>query len=364
MTLSQDILAELAEIAPHSPLAEARAVREAATRHAQGSYEVLFSQQDEDFTPDERFAIAAKVAKLHQADALAAHYAGFGLADPTSARLTPALAFARLLTFTPVEATPAAIQALTRAGWTSRGIVTLAQLIAFVSFQSRLLNGLRLLNGKTSASAATPVAAGFWHTTPHTLSGKPAPVHFTREELNWEPWLDAKPLAEFSEAEQQTLTKFGHSDSPYFRLLARNQPLLEQRTLTDKGIFYTPGGLPRAERELAATVASKVNGCIYCASVHARKAAQLAKEETAVDTLLAVTPGERLSDGQSPRWQAQIEFAAALSVTPPALNAAHLAGLEQQGLDTLAQLDLLQSAAFFAWANRLMLTLGEPWKIA
>ncbi len=79
-------------------------MRDAATRHAQGSYEVLFSQQDEDF-PDERFAVAAKVAKLHQADALAAHYAGFGPADPTSARLTPALAFARLLTFSPVEAT-------------------------------------------------------------------------------------------------------------------------------------------------------------------------------------------------------------------------------------------------------------------
>lgn len=175
MTLSQDILAELAEISPGSPLAEARAVRDAATRHAQGSYEVLFSQQDEDFPPDERFAVAAKVAKLHQADALAAHYAGFGLADPTSARLTPALAFARLLTFSPVEATPAALQALTRGGWTPRGIVTLAQLIAFVSFQSRLLNGLRLLNGKPFASADTPVAAGFWHTTRQTVSGRPAP---------------------------------------------------------------------------------------------------------------------------------------------------------------------------------------------
>ncbi|PLK61128.1 alkylhydroperoxidase, partial [Klebsiella quasipneumoniae] len=84
MTLSQDILAELAEIAAGSPLDQARAVRDAATRHAQGSYEVLFSQQDADFPLDERFAVAAKVAKLHQADALAAHYAGFGLADPTT----------------------------------------------------------------------------------------------------------------------------------------------------------------------------------------------------------------------------------------------------------------------------------------
>lgn len=362
MTLSQDILAELAEIAPDSALAAARAVREAATHHAQGSYEALFGQQDNDFPLDERFAVAARVAKLHESDSLAAHYAGFGIADPTSPRLVPAQAFARLLTFAPVEATPSALEALTRAGWSPRAIVTLAQLIAFVSFQSRLLNGLRLLNGKSAPVAGTPVVAGFWHTSPQTLSGKRAPVRFTRDELHWEPWLAAKPLAEFTPDEQALLAKFGHSDSPYFRLLARNQPVLEQRTLTDKGIFYTPGGLPRAERELAATVASKINGCIYCASVHARKAAQLAKDETAVETLLAVTPGEKLSDGQTPRWQALIDFAAAISVTPPALDASHLAAAEQQQLDTLAQLDLLQSAAFFAWANRLMLTLGEPWQ--
>ena len=36
--------------------------------------------------------------------------------------------------------------------------------------------------------------------------------------------------------------------------------------------------------------------------------------------------------------------------------------LVRASTDTLAQLDLLQSAAFFAWANRLMLTLGEPWE--
>ncbi len=130
---------------------------------------------------------------------------------------------------------------------------------------------------------------------------------------------------------------------PTFACWRGNQPVLEQRTLTDKGaILYTAGGLPRAERELAATVASKINGCIYCASVHARKAAQLAKDETAVDTLLAVTPGEDLRDGQSPRWQAEIDAAAALSVTPPALNADHLAALDEQGFGlTLAQLDLL-----------------------
>jgi hypothetical protein len=38
-----------------------------------------------------------------------------------------------------------------------------------------------------------------------------------------------------------------------------------------------------------------------------------------------------MSDGQSPRWRAEIDFAAALSVTPPALTTAHLHGLEEQG---------------------------------
>ncbi|MBN1016402.1 hypothetical protein JTM58_36120, partial [Pseudomonas aeruginosa] len=107
----------------------------------------------------------------------------------------------------------------------------------FVSFQSRLLLGLRALNHKPIVSADTPLVAGYWHTTPYAQSGKAAPVRFTRDELHWEPWLADKPLAEFNAEEQAILAKYGHSDSPYFRLLARNQPVLEQRTLTDRGIF-------------------------------------------------------------------------------------------------------------------------------
>ena len=151
-------------------------------------------------------------------------------------------------------------------------------------------------------------------------------------------------------------------DSSAFQPITPRFPSMQKRSPPhNKGIFYTSGGLPRAERELAATVASKINGCIYCASVHARKASQLSKDDAAVEALLAVRPGQSLSEGQSARWQAEIDFAAALPVTPPAATPLHLAALEKEGLDTLAQLDLVQSAAFFAWANRLMLTLGEPW---
>jgi alkylhydroperoxidase family enzyme len=37
----------------------------------------------------------------------------------------------------------------------------------------------------------------------------------------------------------------------------------------------------------------------------------------------------------------------------------HIKGLREAGLEDLEILDLVQSAAFFNWANRLMLSLGE-----
>ncbi|WP_034949632.1 alkylhydroperoxidase domain protein [Erwinia oleae] len=362
MTYPTDLLAELADIDPASELARARATRDAATRHAQGSHDVLFGQDDDDFPLSERIALAAKVAEWHGQPALHSHYAHHAQPVSASPRSEAAQAFAHLLTFEPVAATPEAIGRLREAGWSERGVVTLAQLVAFVSFQSRLLAGLRLLQGNDADGRAPEATAGRWHTAPQTAEGKTAPVRFTREELGWEPWLTAKPLAAFSTDEQATLARFGHTDSDYFRLLGRNLPLLEQRTLTDKGIFYTTGGLPRAERELAATVASKVNGCIYCASVHARKAGQLSKNETAIENLLNVQPGASLSQHQSPRWTAVIALAASLSVTPPAPTQKQVSDLRAEGLETLDLLDLIQSAAFFAWANRLMLTLGEPFE--
>lgn len=361
MTQTRDLLATLADIDPASELAAARQTREAATTHSQGSYQALFASEEADFPLQQRFIIAAQVARWHQVTALSDYYAQQINDAAISPRLQLALDHAERLTFRPVSAEPQHLQALQDGGWSLEAIVTLSQLIAFVSFQSRLVYGLRLLGDRPLDSVtAAATTAGAWHTQPQTLSGKAAPVAFTVAELGWEPWIAAKPLAEFTAQQQQTLARFGHSDSDYFRLLARNLPVLEERTLTDKGIFYTAGGLPRAERELAATVASKVNGCIYCASVHARKAGQLSKQPDTVQRLLDVAPGQPLGEQQSARWQAEIEFAAALSATPVSATPQQLQALRDQGLSELELLDLVQSAAFFAWANRLMLTLGEP----
>ncbi len=362
---NDDLLAVLAEIAPDSALAQVRVTRQAATDAIQASYLALFAPADAgDFPIAQRLQTAQRISEWHADKLLAAHYAALlqqqgGAED--SPRLLAALDHAERLAFKPASADAQHLQALQQAGWSLDDIVTLSQLIAFVSFQSRLLTGYRLLSGKpVESGSASSVRAGSWRTESATLSGRHAPPKFTRQELGWEPWIAAKPLAEFDASGQALLTRFGHSDSDYFRLLARNHPVLEQRTLADRAIFYTPGGLERKDRELAATVASKVNGCIYCASVHARKAAQLSKKTDEVQRLLDVAPGDVLSEGQGEAWRAQIDFAAALSATPPQANADHLVALRAQGLDELALLDLVQSTAFFAWANRLMLTLGEP----
>lgn len=360
-----DLLSQLAEISADSELARARETRQAATAHTRGSYLAIFAPADDaGFSRSERLQLAERISEWHGDSRLAKHYAeqlGAQARKPVTTRLQAAFNHAERLTFTPASATPEHLQALQQADWSLDAIVTLSQLIAFVSFQSRLLRGYRLIGGKpTDNDSEIPVGAAFWRTEPATHQGRKAPQAFTQDELSWEPWIAAKPLEKFDAAQQETLARFGHSDSDYFRLLGRDITVLEQRTLTDKGIFYTPGGLPRKDRELAAAVASKVNGCIYCASVHARKAAQLSKQPDDVQRLLDVKPGGILSQGQPERWKTQIDFAASLSATPASASPAQIARLRAQGLTDLQLLDLVQSTAFFAWANRLMLTLGEP----
>ena len=365
MSNNNDLIQALAAIAEGSALAESRHTRQAATDHTQSCYEVLFTTGTVRFSLAERATVAAQVAEWHQVNTLSQHYQTLAAGAELTPSLQAALLFARHLTFEPVSVTPQHLQALQQAGWQTDALITLAQVIAFVSFQSRLIAGFTVLNTLTKTEAhqiktLPAVTAGRWHLQARTAGNRRAPQAFTRKELGWEPWLPPKPFDAFTESQQQALIRFGHQHSDYFRLLGHDQPVLEQRTLIDKGIFYTPGGLSRAERELAATVVSKVNGCIYCASVHARKASQLSKQTEEIALLLQVQPGDELSAGQSDRWQAQIEAVAALSLTPPRLTQEHLLTLQQHSLSTLAITDLIQSAAFFAWANRLMLTLGEP----
>lgn len=195
--------------------------------------------------------------------------------------------------------------------------------------------------------------------TDHVLSYETLnrPEAFTQEQLGWVPWLAAPAVEELTERQYEGLIDRSRAQSDYFRLLARDPDILGARTRTDKDIFYnTKEGLPRAERELAAAATSRENGCVFCASVHARFASHYSGRSDDVQRLL----DDGASTDLGPRWNAITAAAKALAQTPPQLNAAHLRALEDEGLDALEISDVVHGAAFFNWANRLMLSLGEP----
>ncbi len=183
-----DVIDTLAGLPPESEL---RAARPTAREYAQKSYEALFVSVREGLMPvGERLAVTCFVAGLHGDTPAMEHYAGLlaesdaaGLSDaiaaavaagrtegpygafpagPLSAEDTPGMVFkadadalgarlaaafehAHMLVFHPRDAGRDAIVALTGAGWSATDIVTLSQMISFLSFQIRAGAGLRVL---------------------------------------------------------------------------------------------------------------------------------------------------------------------------------------------------------------------------
>ncbi|MDR6289005.1 CMD domain protein [Inquilinus ginsengisoli] len=190
-----DVIDLLAGIEPGSRLDGIRAQRPAARENAQKSWLALFEPEiPGTVTALERRAVAAFVAALHRepapagfyADALAGQDGSAAIAAAIAAeaergaatgpygqypagplsvedvagpvhrvaddsrrvlgpRLAAALEHTHLLVFRPRDASTAALQALLDAGWSTTDIVTLSQLVAFLSFQIRVVAGLRAL---------------------------------------------------------------------------------------------------------------------------------------------------------------------------------------------------------------------------
>jgi alkylhydroperoxidase domain protein len=180
---------------------------------------------------------------------------------------------------------------------------------------------------------------------------------FTQDELGWAPWLEPLEESALTDRHWTGLVDASRSKSPYFMLLAHDPEVLEARTKADKDIFYNPdGGLPRAERELSATATSRHNGCIFCASVHSRFASTHSKRRNDVQRLLDEGTDTDLGE----RWNAVTAAAVALTDTPAAFGTQEITRLRVAGLSDFEITDVVSTSAFFNWANRLMLSLGEP----
>src|SRR5690606_28375177 len=131
---------------------------------------------------------------------------------------------------------------------------------------------------------------------------------------------------------------------------------LKQRNPLFNEIMYGPGGASRSDRELGSVAASAINRCIYCTAVHSSRYISLTErvdviEQIFQDEIRAVLPQ---------REQAIFDYAAQLALTPPAVDTAAVRAMRDQGLSDIEIVDVTLSSSIFAWANRLMETLGQP----
>lgn len=201
-TPTADIIDLLAGIRPSDALDTVRLQRPQARENAQRSFEALLEPAvPGDFSLAERYAVAVFVSSLHgfaaatefysdllgdeaaglipavtEAAAAAAATGPFGryrepgleaestegprwIAEPHVAeglgtRLSTALAHAHLLVVRPREARPESLHTLVDAGWSPDAIVSLSQLVAFLTFQLRLAWGLRVLAAASVSGSA------------------------------------------------------------------------------------------------------------------------------------------------------------------------------------------------------------------
>lgn len=177
----------------------------------------------------------------------------------------------------------------------------------------------------------------------------------TLKPLTWVPHLPPVEIAAATprQLEAMKVTPSAKKVSPYVRTLAHDPDSYVARTVLFNAIMYAEGGLDRADRELGALGASLVNGCRYCANVHARQHARL----TGSACISALFAGRR--DALSPRDAAIMDFAEALSATPPKADHSHIAALRAVGMGDGEIQDLIHAIAIFGWANRLMHPLGH-----
>lgn len=181
---------------------------------------------------------------------------------------------------------------------------------------------------------------------------------FTRTVPHWEPRVQPVVLEEATEEQLDALkvTPSNTKVSEYVLTLAHDVESLKVRSPLFNAIMYDPQGMSRAERELGAIGASMVNGCIYCAAVHAARHAQLEKSEEVTDSLFR----DGIKAELSARNRAILDFATALSSCPSQATETQVDAMRAVGLTEAEILDLILSTALFGWANRLMHVLGNP----
>ncbi|MEJ6781042.1 peroxidase-related enzyme [Aminobacter sp. Piv2-1] len=174
--------------------------------------------------------------------------------------------------------------------------------------------------------------------------------------LNWLPHIAPVEISEATpeQLDAMKVTPSAKKVSEYVRTLVHDPESYVARTVLFNAIMYVSGGLARPDRELGALGASIVNGCKYCAVVHARRHAELTKSDYLVTALYLEKP-----ETLGPRDAAIYSFARRLSAAPSEATEEDIASLRSVGMDDIEIIDLIHATSIFGWANRLMHVLGH-----
>ena len=374
-----DTIDQLAGLQADHALHAIRHQREKVALATQACEDLLLgSQLPSSLSQAERLVLAAEQARVSGITALQQLYQQRAQALPLTAalrrvldepgcstgdaRLDAMLHFVRSLALEPAQSDKQALLAIPASGLSVDDTVLLAQLIGFISYQARVIAGLQAMVAAGS-QGEVPVgdaaaAPAFVHPANLPAPGEPLRRNgYTSETLDWKSWLPVLDPATATPEQQKTLD-VSHPKArtmDFYLLLCRQPQVLLERSQAFNAIMYAPGGLSRAEREVAATAVSRINGCVYCASVHAQRFEQLAKR----NDVMAQIFDDPHTAGTQARERAIIQAAITLTRDPAGLSAAHIHALRAAGLNDLEVLDMLHAAALFGWANRLMLNLGE-----
>jgi len=159
--ITLDVIDQAVPLAPGDPLHDLRRERLKVVDATQGSYDAMFSANVQGVTVVERLAVALHACQLSAAHRLAAHYRQRLIdegAEPDrllrapDARLATILDFAGKLILRPLDGDKSSVEALLAAGLGTPAIVALGQLIAFLSYQVRLVAGLQAMAAADDAA--------------------------------------------------------------------------------------------------------------------------------------------------------------------------------------------------------------------
>jgi uncharacterized protein YciW len=153
-----DVIDRAAGLAPGDPLHTARRFRAKVVEATEASREALLRQPVEGLSTADRLRVAVQVCTIAGAASLAKHYEeqlgeASGSELPSSPALPAMLQFAAALTTDPRRGDRAALDALRRAGLGDAAIVALAQLVAFLSYQLRVVAGLQAMRASRAGIA-------------------------------------------------------------------------------------------------------------------------------------------------------------------------------------------------------------------